>query len=58
VCVFFISAQPRKNKRYRVYMDDGTYYEFGLEGGNSYLDHEDNRKRENYRKRHYTQEKI
>ena len=48
---------PRKNKRYRVYMNDGAYYDFGLEGGKTYIDHEDNRKRENYRKRHYAQEK-
>ena len=48
---------PRKNKRYRIYMDDGTYYDFGLEGGKTYLDHKDKRKRENYRKRHYAQEK-
>ena len=48
---------PRKNKRYRVYMNDGVYYDFGLEGGKTYLDHKDKRKRDNYRKRHYAQEK-
>ena len=48
---------PRKNKRYRIYMNDGAYYDFGLEGGKTYLDHKDKRKRDNYRKRHYAQEK-
>ena len=38
-------------------MEDGAYYDFGLEGGKTYLDHKDKRKRDNYRKRHYAQEK-
>ena len=29
---------PRKNKRYRVYMNDGKHHDFGLEGGKTYLD--------------------
>ena len=49
---------PRKYKRYRIYMDAGAYYDFGLEGGKTYLDHKDKRKRDNYRKRHYAQEKF
>ena len=48
---------PRKNKRYRVYLDDGNHYDFGLSGGDTYIDHHDENKRENYRKRHYAQEK-
>ena len=48
---------PRKNKRYRVYLDDGNHYDFGLYGGDTYIDHHDENKRENYRKRHYAQEK-
>ena len=47
---------PRKNKRYRIYMNDGKYYDFGLEGGSTYLDHKDKTKRDNYRRRHYAQE--
>jgi len=38
-------------------MDDGKYYDFGLEFGRTYIDHKDKIKRENYRKRHYAQEK-
>lgn len=49
---------PRKNKRYRIYMNDGKYYDFGLEGGLTYLDHKDKTKRDNYRRRHYAQEKT
>ena len=48
---------PRKNKRYRVYMNDGKHYDFGLEGGSTYLEHKDKAKRDNYRRRHYSQEK-
>ena len=48
---------PRKNKRYRVYMNDGKHYDFGLEGGSTYLEHKDKTKRDNYRRRHYAQEK-
>ena len=52
-----IVESPRKNKRYRVYLNDGKYYDFGLYGGDTYIDHHDENKRENYRKRHYAQEK-
>lgn len=44
---------PRKNKRYRVYMNDGKYYDFGLDGATTYLDRKDKTKRDNYRRRHY-----
>ena len=45
---------PRKNKRYRVYMNDGKHYDFGLDGvSKNYLDHKDKTKRDNYRRRHY-----
>ena len=47
-----ISQSPLLNKRYRVFMDNGKYYDFGLKGGSTYLDHRSLLKRENYRKRH------
>ena len=47
-----IINSPVKMKRYRVYMDNGKHYDFGLKGGETYLDHKDLTKRENYRKRH------
>ena len=34
-------------------MDDNTYYDFGLLNGQTYIDHKDKRKRDNYIKRHY-----
>ncbi len=43
---------PIKNKKYRAYINDGQYIEFGMKGSSTYLDHKDTYKRENYRKRH------
>ena len=43
---------PRKNKRFRVYLDNGEHYDFGLDTGSTYIDHKDKIKRENYRARH------
>ena len=47
-----IEASPRKNKRFRVTLDDGNNYDFGLLNGNTYIDHHDKRKRDAYRARH------
>jgi hypothetical protein len=47
-----IDESPLKNKRYRVTLDNGKTYDFGLQGGQTYIDHKDKDKRENYRKRH------
>ena len=47
-----IEDSRRKTKRYRVYLEDGSHYDFGLKGGNTYIDHKNKQKRENYRKRH------
>ena len=52
-----IVGSTRKNKRYRVYMDDGRHFDFGLKFGDTYIDNKNKIKRENYRKRHYAQEK-
>jgi hypothetical protein len=43
---------PRKNKRFRAVLDDDKYIDFGLLGGNTYIDHHDKTKRINYIKRH------
>ena len=48
---------PRKNKRFRVYLENNEHFDFGLDGGNTYIDHGNKKKRDNYRKRHYVQEK-
>lgn len=47
-----IDESPLKNKRYRVTLDNGKTYDFGLKGGQTYIDHNNKDKRENYRKRH------
>ena len=47
---------PRKNKRYRVYLKNNEYFDFGLDTGKTYIDHQNITKRDNYRKRHYAQE--
>jgi hypothetical protein len=48
-----IEKSPVKYKRYRVYMDTGKHYDFGLLGGETYIDHKDANKRRNYWLRHY-----
>lgn len=48
-----IVESPRLTKRYRIYMDNGDHYDFGLDGGSTYLDHKDKDKREAYWKRHF-----
>jgi len=49
-----IENSPRKNKRFRVYMDDKTFYDFGLKNPvkGAYIDHKDKKIRSNYQKRH------
>lgn len=47
-----IEKSPIKNKRYRVYLSNNTYFDFGLDGGKTYIDHKNVKLRENYLKRH------
>jgi len=48
-----ISDSPLKTKRFRVYLDDGKHYDFGLKTGSTYIDHKNKIKRHNYQVRHY-----
>lgn len=48
-----IKPSPVKYKRFRVFMDSGKTFDFGLKGGSTYIDHKDKTKRLNYIKRHY-----
>jgi len=48
-----IEQSPIKHKRLRAYIDDGTHIDFGLLGGNTYIEHHDIKKRYNYWARHY-----
>ena len=47
-----IEKSKKKNKRFRVILDNGKSYDFGLDTGKTYIDHHDENKRLNYRKRH------
>ena len=47
-----ITNSPLKNKRYRVYLNDNSHYDFGLKGGTTYIDHHDKLLKENYYLRH------
>lgn len=47
-----IENSPLKTKRYRITMDNGKIYDFGLKDGETYIDHKDKIKKLNYQKRH------
>ena len=47
-----IIKSPRKNKRFRVYLDDNRYFDFGLDTGETFIDNHDTKKKQNYHKRH------
>ena len=40
-----------------MFLNDGKFYDFGLEGSETYLDHKDSKKRDNYLKRHMAQKR-
>ena len=52
-----VEKSPKQFKKYRVFLNDGKFYDFGLEGPETYLDHKDVKKRDNYLKRHMSQKK-
>jgi len=47
-----VEASPKKNKRFRAFLDDGSVYDFGLLGGRTYLEDRTHNERLNYWKRH------
>jgi hypothetical protein len=55
--IIYITESPRLFKKYRVYLNDGTYYDFGLDKSQTYLDHHDKTIRQNYRARHLANSK-
>jgi hypothetical protein len=52
----YIIQSDRKDKRYTAIFDNGKQVHFGLKGGQTYIDHMDKLKRENYLKRHIKRE--
>ena len=53
VSIVKIEPSHVKGKRLCVTLNNGKKYNFGLDGGHTYLDHHDTHLRTNYRKRHY-----
>jgi hypothetical protein len=51
-----IKPSTRKDKRYQATFNNGKTIHFGLRGGQTYIDHGDKIKRENYIKRHAVNE--
>jgi hypothetical protein len=51
-----IEHSNAENKRFRVHLNNGETYNFGLEGASTYIDHRDKKTRANYRARHYATE--
>lgn len=50
-----IVASSKPNKRFRIVLNENSLcrsYDFGAKTGSTYIDHEDSKKRNNYRKRH------
>lgn len=52
----YISESWRKDKKYVAIFDNGMQTHFGAKNSLTYLDHLDNKKRENYLKRHMVRE--
>ena len=52
-----IEHSPIEHKRFRVIMDNGKKYDFGLDGGQTYIDHHNKTIKKNYWKRHFGNEK-
>ena len=57
LAVVDISPSEVKGKRYTVTLNNGKKYNFGLDTGQTYIDHHDWTKRTNYRRRHYASPK-
>lgn len=51
-----IRPSIRKDKRFQAIFPDKSIINFGLKSGNTYIDHGDKKKRENYIKRHQVRE--
>jgi hypothetical protein len=52
-----IEPSENKDKRFKITLNNSKTYNFGLESGNTYIDHWDKEIRANYRARHYAAEK-
>ena len=50
--IYDIRPSNRATKRYKITMTDGKTFHFGLKNGSTYIDHQDEGKRNNYIARH------
>ena len=48
-----VEQSPMKNKRFRVFLDSGKHYDFGLDTGSTFIDYSDNKKRNAYIAEHF-----
>jgi hypothetical protein len=57
--IIHIIKSDKKDKRFKVFLDDGEEYDFGLKNPNygTYIDHKNKDKRFNYWARHYGNKK-
>ena len=53
-----IKVSPRKTKRFMAIFENGKKTHFGLEGGSTYIDHNDPKKRDAYIARHRVRENF
>ena len=51
-----VKKSKRKNKKYMAVFDDGTTTHFGLKGSSTYIDHNDEKKKDAYIARHKVNE--
>ena len=55
--IIHITKSNKKDKRFKVYLDNGTEFHFGDANGETYIDHNDKVKRFLYWARHYKNKK-
>lgn len=53
ITILSIEPSTRKNKRFKAVLSNGSQIDFGLKGGDTYIDHHDANKRLGYHSRHY-----
>jgi len=51
-----VKKSTKKNKKYMAVFDDGTTTHFGLKGSSTYIDHNDEKKKDAYIARHKVNE--
>lgn len=51
-----VKKSTRKNKKYMAVFDNGTSTHFGLKGSSTYIDHNDDKKKDAYIARHKVNE--